>query len=176
MLAHTEQSEIQLPLRQHSCMNTPTPEIIRAMLDQAGIEYRHVRHGPTRTSEESAAARGEPLEVGAKALLLKLDSSFSLFVLSAARKLDSGSIKRTRGAKSVRFASPEELLSLTGLVPGSVPPFGRPIMDFDLFVDTGVAALPRVAFNAASLTESLILSTEDYMKLANPTGSFPFAA
>ncbi len=154
----------------------PTPTALRAWLDGLDVTYRHVTHGPTRTSEESAAARGEPLEVGAKALVLKLDNRFELFVLSAARKLDSGSVKRTRSVKSVRFATPEELLALTGLIPGSVPPFGRPILDFDLFVESGIAALPRVAFNAASLTESLVLNTGDYLRAARPAGSFAFAA
>jgi len=51
----------------------------------------------------------------------------------------------------LRFASREELLELTGLVPGSVPPFGRPILPFPLYVDTGIAANDRIAFNAGSL-------------------------
>jgi prolyl-tRNA editing enzyme YbaK/EbsC (Cys-tRNA(Pro) deacylase) len=145
------------------------------MLDAAGVAYRHVVHGPTRTSEESAAARGEPIEVGAKAMVLKVGDAFGLFVLSAARKLDSGAIKKRIGVKSVRFATPEELLELTGLVPGSVPPFGRPVLPFDLNLESGVAALPKVAFNAGSLTESLVLATPDYLKVAKPVATFGFA-
>ena len=153
----------------------PTPALIRASLDAAGVRYRHVVHEPTFTSEESAKARGEPLEIGAKALLVKTDARFVLLVLSAARKLDSNAARARLGAKSIRFASREELLELTGLVPGSVPPFGRPLLPFDLYVDAGIALLPRVAFNAASLTESLVLPTADYLPLAPPTQTFPFA-
>lgn len=157
-------------------MEPITPASLRQYLDAAGVTYRHLTHGPTRTSEESAAARGEPLEVGAKALLLKVDGGFAVHVLSAARKLDSGAVKRHHGAKSVRFATPEELLSMTGLVPGSVPPFGRPLLPLDLYVDAAIGALPRVAFNAASLTESIIMSAKDYLRVAQPTGTFGFAA
>ncbi len=140
------------------------------------MRYRRVTHGPTRTSEESAVARGEPLEVGAKAMVVKIDAGFALYVLSAARRVDSAAIRKRHGAKSVRFASPQELLEQTGLVPGSVPPFGRPILPLDLYVDAGVPDLPRVAFNAASLTESLVLATEDYLQVAQPREVYAFAA
>src|SRR5580693_10804984 len=91
---------------------------IEQLLRSAGVDYRKVEHAPTATSEESAQARGEELGVGAKALLLRTDDVFRLFILSADRKLDSAAVKREFGIKRVRFATPEELLSLTGLVPG----------------------------------------------------------
>ena len=105
-------------------MNQQVLADIRRMLHEAGIQYREVEHPPTHTSEESAKARGEELGVGAKALLLSMDGTFRLFVLPADRKLDSAAVKREFGVKQIRFATPEELLSETGLVPGSVPPFG----------------------------------------------------
>src|ERR1700689_1440724 len=99
---------------------------IRAWLTNEGISFREVRHEPTRTSEDSARARGEKLRVGGKALLIKVDETFRLFVLRADRKLDSAAVKRRFGARKIRFATADELAGLTGLVPGSVPPFGQP--------------------------------------------------
>jgi len=142
---------------------------IRELLVQAGITFREVHHEPTRTSEESAAARGEPLGVGAKALLIKTDDVFRLFVIPADRKLDNGAIKREFDAKKTRFATPEELLEMTGLVPGSVPPFGRPILPFELYADESIGReYERVAFNAGSLTYSIIMSAADWDRLAQP--------
>jgi prolyl-tRNA editing enzyme YbaK/EbsC (Cys-tRNA(Pro) deacylase) len=148
---------------------------IRGWLAQEGVAFREVHHGPTRTSEESAAARGEELRVGGKALLLKVDETFRLFVMSAARKLDSGAIKKRFGAKKIRFATPEELMELTGLVPGSVPPFGAPILPFPLYVDPSVLENDRVAFNAGSLTDSIVMPIRDYERLATPVEVFSFA-
>jgi prolyl-tRNA editing enzyme YbaK/EbsC (Cys-tRNA(Pro) deacylase) len=142
---------------------------IRTMLDAHNVAYRTVHHEPTRTSEESAQARGESVRVGGKALLLKVADDFHLFVLSAACKLDSAAIRKHFGVKGVRFATPEELLERTGLVPGSVPPFGRPILPFDLYVDESIARNERIAFNAGSLTDSVIMSVADYMRIASPT-------
>ena len=141
---------------------------IRAWLTSEGVVFREVHHEPTRTSEESALARGEELRVGGKALLLKVDETFRLFVMSAALKLDSGAIKKRFGSKRIRFATPEELMGLTGLVPGSVPPFGAPILSFPLYADPSVLENDRVAFNAGSLTDSIVMPIGDYRRLAAP--------
>lgn len=150
-------------------MSLPVVDRIRALLRAAGVSFREIEHAPTHTSEESARARGEALEIGGKALLLKFDPDYRLFVLSAARQLDSGAIKQRFDVKRMRFATPEELHELTGLVPGAVPPFGRPILPFELFVDESIVRNERIAFNAGSLTTSLIMSVSDYLRLAQPT-------
>jgi Ala-tRNA(Pro) deacylase len=139
---------------------------IRAWLAAEGISFREVRHEPTRTSQESARARGEELRVGGKALLIKVDEAYRLFVLSADRKLDSAAVKRRFGGRKIRFATPEELADLTGLVPGSVPPFGQPLLPFPLYVDPSVFANERIAFNAGSLTDSIVMASDDYRRIA----------
>jgi prolyl-tRNA editing enzyme YbaK/EbsC (Cys-tRNA(Pro) deacylase) len=146
-----------------------TLDRIRALLDAHGVPYREAHHAPTRTSEESAAARGEPMEIGGKALLVKVDDTFALFVLSAALQLSSRRIRKELGARRTRFATPEELHAMTGLVPGCVPPFGRPILPFDLYVDRSIVENDRIAFNAGSLTDSMILAREDWQRVAAPT-------
>jgi Ala-tRNA(Pro) deacylase len=143
-------------------------EEIRAWLKRENVAGREAHHEPTRTSEESARARGEEMRVGGKALLIKVDDTFRLFVLSADRKLDSAAIKQYFGAKRTRFATPEELMEKTGLVPGSVPPFGAPILPFPLYTDPSVFENDRVAFNAGSLTDSMVIPIEDYRRLAQP--------
>jgi Ala-tRNA(Pro) deacylase len=150
-------------------------EAIREWLVRESLVFREVHHAPTRTSEESALARGEELRIGGKALLIKVDADFRLFVLSADRKLDSAAIRTHFQAKKTRFASPEELLQMTGLVPGSVPPFGPPILPFPLYADPSVFENQRIAFNAGSLTDSIVMGIDDYRRLANPE-VFSFAA
>src|SRR5689334_7271585 len=114
-------------LSRHQNSLPGTLDEIRTWLIRENVPFREIHHSPTRTSEESAKARGEDLLVGGKALLVKVDDTFRLFVLSADRKLDSAAIKQHFGAKKTRFATREELLELTGLEPGLVPPFGEPI-------------------------------------------------
>ncbi len=140
---------------------------VRDMLTLAGVSFAEKHHEPTFTSEESAKARGESMAIGAKALVVKIDSHFFLFVLPADRKLDSAAVKRNLGAKKLRFADRGELLRLTGLVPGSVPPFGEPIVPLSLIADPALLANDKIAFNAGSLTDSIIMKAADYEQIAN---------
>ncbi len=149
-------------------MSEQVLQSIRKMLDERSVKYREVHHEQTFTSEQSAAARGESIRIGGKALLLKVGDEFKLFVLSAALKLDSRAIRKHFGVRTSRFANKEELAEQTGLVPGCVPPFGEPILPFKLYVDESIARNERIAFNAGSLTDSIILSTEDYVTIAQP--------
>ena len=170
-------------LTQSICSSTMTTvlESIREWLTGENVPFREVHHEPTRTSEDSARARGEELKNGGKALVMKLDDSFAVFVLPADRRAHSGTIRRTLGARKLRFATAEELAELTacegrpGLVPGSVPPFGEPILPLPLYVDRAIEENERIAFNAGSLTDSVILAVPDYFRLARPTRVFEFA-
>jgi Ala-tRNA(Pro) deacylase len=150
-------------------------QTLRDWLTSESVAFREVHHEPTATSEESARARGEDLRVGGKALVMRADDSFALFVLPADRKADSGASRRELKIGKLRFASREELLELTGLVPGSVPPFGPPVLLFPLYVDSAIQANDRIAFNAGSLTDSMILGMPDHLRVARPEKIFPFS-
>ncbi|UCB46511.1 MAG: hypothetical protein JSV25_03545 [Spirochaetota bacterium] len=141
---------------------------IKSLLDAQGVEYREVHHAPTRTSEEAADARGEDLSIGGKALVVKIDDSFRLFVLSASKRIDSAKVKRYFRAKKIRFATEQELGVLTDLVPGSVPPFGKPLFALELYVDRTIVNNEKIAFNAGSLTDSIIMRVKDYVRIAKP--------
>ncbi len=100
-------------------------EEIENWLKSNNIEFRTVQHEPTLTSDQSAKARGENLSIGGKALVMKVGNEFKLFVINASKKIDSSAIKKYFGVKRLRFTNQEELIELTGLVPGSIPPFGK---------------------------------------------------
>ncbi|HYK00362.1 MAG TPA: YbaK/EbsC family protein [Thermoanaerobaculia bacterium] len=147
-------------------MSESTFNRVRALLDARGIAYQVVEHSETLRSAASADARGLPLAAGAKALLLKAGDRFVLAVLRANRKLDSRAVQRLLGVRKLRFATREELAAHTGgLIPGAVPPFGRPVLPFELLVDASIAEGAEVAFNAGLLTRSVILATNDYLTL-----------
>lgn len=145
-----------------------TLQLIRELLTNAGSTFVEMEHEPTLTSEQAAQVRGVTLEIGGKALVIKTDAIFCLFVLSAALRLDSRAIRKSLGARRTRFATSEELKRLTGLVPGSVPPFGRPILPFSLYVDGSIEKNEEIAFNAGSLTHSIRMSVADYLRIAKP--------
>lgn len=137
-------------------------------LNSKNIKFKAVEHEPTFTSEESAKARGEDLSIGGKAILMKVDEQFMLFVLSASKKINSKKVKEYLKAKKIRFSTKEELFDSCQLVPGSVPPFGSPILPFKLYLDKSILCNEKIAFNAGSLTNSVILDMNDYLNVAIP--------
>jgi len=146
---------------------------INDLLKDQNLDFTHKTHEPTLTSEDSSRVRGDALSSGAKAILYKIEKEFYLFVFAADRKLNTKKIKsyfkeQGKKARSTRFASVDELHNLTGLVPGSVPPFGQPILPFDLFVDPSLLKNEQISFNAGSLTNSITMRLEDYTKIAKP--------
>ncbi len=134
---------------------------IVALLDEHHVQYQIINHPPTYTSEESAHYRGEPLKIGAKAMVLKVDSGFIMAVLPADRKIDSKKLKEILNSTSLRFATPQELLTSTGLVPGAVPPFGS-LFEMKMIVDAALFEEECMAFNAGSLEKSIKMKTTDY--------------
>ena len=145
-------------------------EHIVKILREAGVEWRQVRHAPVRTSQEAADIRGEPLEIGGKAIVVKAEQQFHVVVISAARRLKSSRLKRALSARKLRFATPQELKDLTTLVPGSVPPFGEPILPLPLHVDASILEQDRIAFNAGSLEDSIIMNQTDWYRIAGEPG------
>jgi Ala-tRNA(Pro) deacylase len=57
---------------------------------------------------------------------------------------------------------------MTGLVPGNVPPFGEPILPFPLHADESVFENDRIAFNAGTMNDSIIMSVADWERIARP--------
>src|SRR4051794_927033 len=117
---------------------TRSPELfeaIRTHLDALSIPYRIFDHQPTRTSEESAVARGSKLGIGAKALFVKHDSGFVAVVIPANRQLDWKLVKQ-QGIRGARFATADELTDQTGLEKGAVPPLLN-LLGFEVLVDPG---------------------------------------
>lgn len=142
-------------------------EKIMDLLKHNSVEFIVKEHAPTPTSVDSARERGEPMKIGAKALLVKDDLHFLLAVIPADRKLNTKKMKKILNTRNLRFATREELFDLTGLVVGAVAPFGI-ILGVEMIVDLALFDEEFMAFNAGSLTLSVKMKTQDYRRVVNP--------
>jgi Ala-tRNA(Pro) deacylase len=149
-------------------MNDAIFSRLEQRLADAGITFDVLRHEAVFTSEEAARVRGTTLASGAKALVCKADERFVMFVLPADRRLDSKLARRQLGLKSLRFATREEVLNLTGLAPGSIPPFGS-LFELTTWCDELLAEQPRINFNAGDHSISISMSFADYRAAEQPT-------
>ncbi len=130
------------------------------------VDFQLMTHEPVTTSEEAALARGTSLESGAKAIIAKTDK-FVMLVLPANLKIDSKKVKRIFNVKSFRFATDEELLTLTGCKKGAVPPFGF-LFGLDTYVDEKLLKQKEINFNAGRNDRSIAMRVEDYIKIVKP--------
>jgi Ala-tRNA(Pro) deacylase len=149
-------------------MATTVFERLEALLHQQAVEFTVLRHEPVFTSEQAAAVRGTPLSSGAKALVLKAGDGFVLVVLPADRKLDSKKARDALGVKGLRFASKEEVMQLTGLEPGSIPPFGS-LFGLKTHCDPALAENPSINFNAGDHSVSVQMPYLEYARVEAPT-------
>jgi Ala-tRNA(Pro) deacylase len=140
---------------------------LHARLTEAGIPFTVLRHEPVYTSEQAAAVRGVPLSSGAKALVVKAGERFVMLVIPADRKLDSKKARVGIGVKAIRFATKEEVLQLTGLEPGSIPPFGS-LFGLPTYVDPALALNASINFNAADHSISIQMAHADYLAAEAP--------
>jgi Ala-tRNA(Pro) deacylase len=141
---------------------------LTAAFDAAGIPYQRTEHVPVYTSAEAAAVRGVSLHSGAKALILKANDSFLMVVLPADLALDSAAIREVLGTRRIRFADKDEVMQLTGLSPGSIPPFGS-LFGLPTYCDERLAENERINFNAGSHSVSFQMNYTDYLQFENAT-------
>jgi Ala-tRNA(Pro) deacylase len=143
-------------------------EHIKDKLTGAEVPFEVSRHEPVFTSEQAAAVRGASLSSGAKALVVKAGERFVMLVVPADRKLDSKKARVGLGVKAIRFATKEEVLELTTLQPGSIPPFGS-LFNLTTYVDPALATNVSINFNAGDHSISIQMTHADYMKAEQPT-------
>ena len=133
--------------------------------------FRVIEHPAEGQSDLVAQVRGTAPGQGAKAMLCKSkdgSGSLALLVLPGDRKLDFKKVASALGIKKATLASPDEAMAATGNVIGAIPPFADE--GIGLWVDPAlVHAHDEIAFNAGRLDRSIVLHTQDYLRIAQPT-------
>jgi prolyl-tRNA editing enzyme YbaK/EbsC (Cys-tRNA(Pro) deacylase) len=139
------------------------------------VYFEHEVSGPSNLSREIRSKHGYPDAVGAKALILVVTFSGHikknvLVVIPGHKQLDKKKLKLVlKNIKEFRFASKEELFELTGLVPGQVPPFGKPILNVDMFIlDKSFNSVNQIGFNVARLDASIVMDFQEFRRIITP--------
>jgi Ala-tRNA(Pro) deacylase len=152
----------------------PLTKRISDLLTEHHIPFRTFQHTPVRTSEEAAALRPDfTLHQGAKALIVRAKGPdnapfFVMLVFPADLKFDSKKVKSAIDAKSVSFATEEEVSRITdGVQIGGVPPFGN-LFGLPVYVDESLSSNDEIIFNAGDRSFSIAMKTSDYLNVVRP--------
>ncbi|HEC66080.1 MAG TPA: hypothetical protein ENI23_12370 [bacterium] len=143
-------------------------EKIIELLESKDIDYEHLKHEPTPTSEDSAKVRGTKMEEGIKAIILagKKTGKNLMVCVPSNLKLNIKEIEKEFGEK-IHFEKPELIKERFNLVIGGVPPFGN-LLDIPTYFDKKILDEERAVFNSGTQTDSLIMTSADLIKVGDP--------
>ncbi|WP_414159472.1 YbaK/prolyl-tRNA synthetase associated domain-containing protein [Pseudomonas sp. BNK-45] len=142
-----------------------------SLMDSHQARYRVILHPAEGQSARVAEIRGTEPGQGAKAMLCSLKGTsdvYGLVILSGDQKLDMKKVGAALGGKKAQLVPAELARELTGCVIGAIPP-----LSFDpriaLIVDPPlIERYAEIAFNAGRLDASMVLDTQDYLRIARP--------
>ena len=153
-------------------MGTGTHQQLITLLTGQGARFRVMEHEAVGKCEAVSEIRGTDLRQGAKALVCKVKGNgvkkHVLAILAADLQADLSQLASHFGGLKASLASPAEVDTLTACVFGAIPPFSfHP--DLALVADPLLfERFDEIAFNAGLLEKSVIMDTQDYLRIARP--------
>jgi len=141
---------------------------IKSFLDDNHAKYTTIIHSTAYTAQEIAQLVHVPGKDLAKTVMVWVDETLAMAVLSASHRVDLRRLGRVTGETNVRMASEEEF---KGLFPecetGAMPPFGN-LYGVETYVDPELAHEDEILFNAGTHTELIRMKFKDFRKLVKP--------
>ena len=146
---------------------TPQEERVAAYLTQFGIGFDPYQHPPIATAEEGELHWAGIDAVHCKNLFLRNQKGTRhyLVILKHLKRADLRAVANQIGDGKLSFGSPERLMALLGVTPGSVSPFGlihdaahdvRVCLDRDLKTDG------RISFHPNINTATVVMTFADF--------------
>src|SRR4051794_41953743 len=99
----------------------------RAALDESGLAYRLLRHGPVSSLSEAAVARGVSEAAVVKTLVVRRGEDDYLFVLMPGdRSISWPKLRAVVGERRLSSPEAEPAAPPTRVEPGTITPLGSP--------------------------------------------------
>jgi Ala-tRNA(Pro) deacylase len=143
-------------------------ESIGNFLRRERVPYTTLMHERAYTAQQEAAVAHVPGRHWAKTVVCFADDEPIQAVVPADLMVDLERLRVLAGARAVRKATEDEMVSLyPGCEAGAMPPFG-PLYGQRVFVDTTLVAEPDMVFNAGTHTDAICMHYSDFVDLAKP--------
>ena len=138
------------------------PSKVKSFLESHDLSALEFEPGSTPTAETAAQRIGVPVGQIAKSILFKgKDDKYRMVVAAGDKKINSGALKRTTGAKH-RMASAEETKEVTGFLPGGVCPFGLEDAPVAILLDVSLKEYDTI-YPAAGTDATGVPLSPDYL-------------
>lgn len=138
------------------------------LLERYRVPYVHTKHANAYRSSEVAEAEHLPLHMLAKTVIVHSTIGYGVAVLPADCRIDLEELAIRLHLQQLRLATEEEIRALFPESEiGAMPPFG-PSFGVRVYMDVRLATEPYIFFNAGTHRDAIHISTEDYLRLADP--------
>ena len=143
---------------------------IKNILANNQIEFEETEHEAVYTSRKAARVIGlDSEEACLKSLIFKTKKAEFILVLNPGnQKVNTKKIARLEDTKPLHFASPEDVIEITGVPIGCVPPFGHRTK-LKTYLNEELLTGEYLYFNPGAHTKTIKIKSQDLLKvLENP--------
>jgi Ala-tRNA(Pro) deacylase len=163
------------PQRTEASVTVPD---LTSFLSQHGINYIRHDHPPVFTCEEELRHVPESGAARTKNLFMRdrRGRRHLLLVTVCSKNVSIADFAETSGADRLSFASPERLMKLLGVEPGSVTLLGLvndAVHAVEVYIDQDVWAAPSIHAHPLRNDATLVLSHENVVRFMAATGHQP---
>lgn len=130
-------------------------------LDALGVPYVFFRHpSQVHSLEQAAAERGQRPEQIIRSIIFRLaEGSYVMVLTAGSAQLSWPRLREYIGTNRMSLATPDEVLQITGYLPGSVSPFGLPTA-MRILVDRRVLDEAEISIGSGVRNTTIIMSRE----------------
>ncbi len=137
-------------------------------LDEMAVDYDLLYHPQAYAARETAVKAHVPVRLFAKTVLVRLDGVMAMAVLPSDHKVNFNLLRQAAGANTISLALEHEFEDrFPDCELGAMPPFGN-LYDMDVYVDSHLASVDTITFNAGTHTETVTMAYEDFEELVGP--------
>lgn len=144
-------------------------DAVLACLHDLGAQFEAIAIDPAYANTAAFCDQyGYAPEISANCILVAgktAEPRHAACLVQATRRLDvNRTVRRRLGVRKASFASVEDTIALTGMLPDGVTPFGLP-EDLPLWVDAGVVDHGRVIVGGGSRSLKILVASEVFARM-----------
>lgn len=141
---------------------------LKQFLDDRGVSYVRIEHSPAYTAP--VVAKSAHISGGdfGKTVIVKIEGEMAMVVLPAHRKIALSELRELLASDRVELATEDEFIDrFPDCELGAMPPFGN-LYGMNVYLEYSLTKHPEIAFNAGSHREVIRMSTNEFLRLADP--------
>ncbi|NCO66271.1 MAG: hypothetical protein COW32_07980 [Candidatus Aquicultor secundus] len=121
---------------------------------------------PARTAAMAAASLGlDQSEIG-KTLIVEADGNPLVVMIPGSRRLDVRKLKAITGASRIKLVEPQDAVSLTGYILGSIPPLAH-ANEMPVYIDLRLLSIPIIYTCGGQTNAVLKIKPTDLISAGN---------